>query len=42
MSAVMRYIAEQERHHKKRSFEEEFVAFLQKNGVAYDEQYIWD
>ncbi len=36
------YIASQEEHHKKRSFQEEFVAFLKKNEVAYDERYIWD
>jgi putative transposase len=40
-AAVMKYIAEQEDHHKRRSFQEEFVAFLQKNGIAYDERYIW-
>ncbi len=40
--AVTRYIATQEEHHKERSFQEEFVAFLKKNKVAYDERYIWD
>jgi hypothetical protein len=28
--------------HKQRSFQEEFVAFLKKNNVAYDERHIWD
>jgi REP element-mobilizing transposase RayT len=40
--AITKYIAEQEEHHQKRSFQEEFVAFLKKNKVAYDEKYIWD
>ena len=40
--AVTKYIAEQEEHHRKHSFQEEFVAFLKKNNVAYDERYIWD
>ena len=40
--AVAKYIAGQEEHHRKRSFQEEFVAFLKKNKVAYDERYIWD
>ena len=40
--AVTKYIATQEEHHKKHSFQEEFVAFLKKNKVAYDERYIWD
>jgi putative transposase len=40
--AVTKYIAEQEKHHKKHSFQDEYVAFLKKNKVAYDERYIWD
>ena len=40
--AVTKYIAEQEEHLKKRSFQEEFVAFLKKNRVEYDPKYIWD
>jgi len=40
--AVTKYIAEQEEHHKKHSFQEEFLAFLKKNHVEYDERYIWD
>jgi putative transposase len=41
-SAVTKYIAQQKDHPKKRSFQEEFLAFLQKNGVSYDDRYIWD
>ena len=40
--ALTKYIAAQEEHHRKRSFQEEFVAFLKKNNVAYDERYIWN
>lgn len=40
--AVTKYIATQDEHHKKHSFQEEFLAFLKKNNVAYDERYIWD
>jgi putative transposase len=39
---VTKYIADQEEHHKKHSFQEEFVAFLKKNRVEYDPKYIWD
>jgi len=39
---VTKYIADQEEHHKKHSFQEEFVAFLKKNHVEYDPRYIWD
>jgi len=41
ISALTKYIAMQDEHHRKRSFQEEFVAFLKKNNVAYDERYIW-
>lgn len=40
--AVSRYIANQEQHHRTRSFQEEFVEFLKKNKIAYDERYIWE
>jgi REP-associated tyrosine transposase len=39
---VTKYIATQDEHHRKRSFQEEFVAFLKNNKVAYDERYIWN
>lgn len=42
VAAVARYIAGQEEHHKTRSFQEEFVAFLDKNHIEYDARYIWD
>ena len=42
VAAVTKYIAGQEEHHKKQSFQEEYLAFLKKNHVEYDERYIWD
>jgi putative transposase len=39
--AVMDYIAEQPRHHEKRSFEQEFVAMLRHSGIAYDPRFIF-
>jgi len=42
VGSVTKYIAAQEAHHQKHSFQEEFLAFLKKNNVAYDERYIWD
>jgi putative transposase len=41
LPAVKKYIAEQEEHHKKRSFQDEFLSFLKKHHVEYDERYIW-
>jgi len=35
------YIESQAEHHRKRSFEEEFIAFLKKHNVEYDPRYIW-
>jgi putative transposase len=39
---VRRYIEEQEEHHRKVSFKDEFLAFLKKHKVKYDERYLWD
>jgi putative transposase len=39
---VRRYIAYQEAHHAKRSFQDEFRAFLRAHGFACDEQTTWD
>jgi len=35
------YINGQEEHHRKRSFKEEFVAFLKKHDLKYDERFVW-
>jgi putative transposase len=35
------YIQNQAEHHRKRSYEEEFLAFLKKNGIEYDPQNVW-
>ena len=42
VEAVSKYTATQEEHHRTRSFQEEYVAFLKKNKISYDERYIWD
>jgi REP element-mobilizing transposase RayT len=41
VAAVSEYIAHQEEHHRKVSFQEEFLTFLKKHGIEYDERYIW-
>jgi len=38
---VRRYIQTQERHHRRRSFKDEFLALLDKHGVEYDRRYLW-
>jgi REP element-mobilizing transposase RayT len=39
---VKRYIADQKEHHRRVSYEVEFIAFLDKHGIEYDEKYMWD
>ena len=39
---VQRYIRGQEEHHRNVTFQEEFQAFLERHGMAYDERYVWD
>lgn len=38
---VKKYIRNQEQHHRKRSFEEEFVALLRNCGIEYDPTYVF-
>jgi len=38
---VVEYINNQHEHHKRRTFQEELLAFLKKYGVQYDERYLW-
>ena len=38
---VIRYIQNQEEHHRKKTFEEEYIEFLEAFGVDYDERYIF-
>jgi|SRR5437870_10092897 len=39
---LKRYIAHQKEHHRKRSFQEELIQFLDEYGIAYDERYLWN
>jgi len=39
---VRRYILSQEEHHRRVSFQEEFLRILKKYRVDYDERYLWD
>jgi REP element-mobilizing transposase RayT len=41
LDAVIHYIQNQEQHHKKRSFREEYLDLLEKFRVAHDERYIF-
>lgn len=39
--AVINYIRDQEKHHRRISFEEEYVAFLKKHRFAFDPKYVF-
>ena len=41
VDSVYRYIERQEAHHKKQTFKEEYLDFLKKFKIDYDEQYIF-
>ncbi len=38
---TVHYIQNQAEHHRKIDFQQEFIAFLTKHGIAYDERYVW-
>ena len=40
--AVIRYIAAQEEHHCKQTFDEELLAILRKHGVGFDPEHVFD
>ena len=41
VSTVIRYVKEQEKHHRTLSFKDEFIRLLERHQVEYDERYIW-
>jgi putative transposase len=41
LDKTIRYIKSQEEHHRKMTFQEEFLALLQKHRIAFDERYLW-
>ena len=41
LSAVIRYIANQQRHHARKSFRDEYVELLERFGVEYDPRYVF-
>jgi putative transposase len=41
LNDVRNYIATQEAHHRKVSFQEEFLTFLKKHGMDFDAEDLW-
>ena len=42
INSVYKYIVNQEEHHKKQTFKEEYLEFLDKFEVPFDERYIFE
>ena len=42
VASVQRYIIEQQEHHRRKTFEDEFRTFLKKYEIEFDERYVWD
>jgi REP element-mobilizing transposase RayT len=41
INTVIRYIDTQEAHHRRRTFEQEFVALLERHGVQYNPDFVF-
>ena len=42
LDAIISYINNQEQHHSKKSFKDEYLTFLQKYDIKYDEKYVFE
>ena len=42
VAVLENYIARQKEHHERRSFQDEYRAFLRHYDVQFDERYVWD
>lgn len=42
VDVVITYINNKDEHHRKKTFQEEYLAFLKKYKVEYDERYVWE
>jgi REP element-mobilizing transposase RayT len=42
LDSVKRYIARQAEHHRRTTFQEEFLMFLRKHRIEFDERHLWD
>ena len=42
LETITNYIKNQKEHHRRRSFQEEFLMLLKKHRIEFDERYLWD
>ena len=41
INRTVNYINNQKEHHRQKSFQEEYLSFLKKHSIEYDDKYIW-
>ena len=41
IDGVKKYVLGQEKHHRRKTFQDEYIELLQASGVDYDERYLW-
>jgi REP element-mobilizing transposase RayT len=41
IDGVKKYVFSQEEHHRRKTFQEEYIELLKASGVDYDERYVW-
>ena len=42
LDTIIRYIQNQEKHHRRRTFKEEYLAWLKKYEIAFEEKYVFE
>src|SRR6266404_4572693 len=42
LDKTIQYIKGQEEHHRKMTFQQEFLALLKRHRIAYDDRYLWE
>ncbi|RYD21473.1 MAG: IS200/IS605 family transposase [Verrucomicrobiaceae bacterium] len=42
VDAVLKYIADQQEHHRVKTFRDEYRAFLKKHALEFDERHVWE
>ena len=42
VDVVIKYIARQKEHHSRKTFQDEFRAYMVSNKIEFDERYVWD
>jgi REP element-mobilizing transposase RayT len=42
VSTVREYVANQQEHHRHKTFQVEYRQFLERHRIAYEERYVWD